>query len=263
MTGPGLHDALPEFAARDRILVALDFDGTLSPFVDDPQTAAPLPGSVRALHELAEIPGVFIGYVSGRPVADLRRRVQPPGDAMFVGSHGAEIELGGTADRIDLDDAETAELARLRADLDRELHGVPGIRLEDKPAGVVIHWRQAADRHSARAVAAARRVHARHPFAKMTDGHQVVEFALRHASKGDGIAVLREHVRPVAVLFVGDDTTDEDGFAVLGPDDVSVKVGAGASLAKFRVSSPEDVEKLLTDLLTLRRKASRCPVTHG
>nr|WP_244953943.1 trehalose-phosphatase [Spelaeicoccus albus] len=234
----------------------------MSPFVDDPQAAAPLPGSVQALRELAAIPGVFIGYISGRPVADLSRRVQPPDGAMFVGSHGAEIDLGaGKTAWIALDDAEAAELADLRADLARELAEVPGIRLEDKPAGVVVHFRQAADAHGGLAVDAARRVHVRHPRAKMTDGHQVVEFALRHASKGDGIAVLRDHVRPDALLFVGDDTTDEDGFAVLGPDDVSVKVGGGESLAQFRVGTPQDVESLLSDLLTLRREVDRCSVT--
>lgn len=257
-----LREALSGFTARGKILVALDFDGTLSPFVDDPQTAAPLPGSVDALRDLATLPGVFVAYVSGRPVADLRRRVRAPGGAMFVGSHGAEIDLGaGKTTWIDLDESEATGLSSLREDLMRELVDVPGIRLEDKPAGVVVHFRQAADSHSSAAVDASRRAHARHPDAKMTDGNQVVEFSVRHASKGDGIAVLRDHILPDAVLFAGDDTTDEDGFAVLGPTDVSVKVGAGRSLARFRVDSPRSVEKLLDELVDLRRKASSCPAT--
>lgn len=249
-----LREALTEFAARKRILVALDFDGTLSPFVDDPQTAAPLPGTVAVLRELAALPGVFVAYVSGRPVADLRRRVSAPGGALFVGSHGAEIDLGaGKTSWIDLNDGEAAELSSLREDLMRELVDVPSIRLEDKPAGVVVHFRQAGDTHSSAAVDAARRVHARHPGAKMTDGNQVVEFSVRHASKGDGIAVLQGHVHPDATVFVGDDTTDEDGFAVLGPEDVAVKVGDGRSLAPYRVDSPDGVARLLDELTDLRR----------
>lgn len=250
-----LIEALTRLASQPTILLALDFDGTLSPFVDDPSTAAPLPGSVESLRILAALPGVHVGYLSGRPVADLRARVRAPSGALFVGSHGAETDLGSSVTSfIDLNAEESAELAGLRRDLKRELGDMPGIRFEDKPAGLVVHFREADDINGVDAAATASRVHERHPRFKLTDGHQVVEFALRHATKGDGIAVLREHVHPDAMMFIGDDTTDEDAFAVLSESDVSIKVGPGDTLARFRVETPESVEVLLGGLANLRRE---------
>jgi trehalose 6-phosphate phosphatase len=53
------------------------------------------------------------------------------------------------------------------------------------------------------------------------------------------------------VLYVGDDVTDEDAFAALRPDDVGVKVGAGQTLARYRVADPAAVRDLLQLLVTL------------
>lgn len=58
-------------------------------------------------------------------------------------------------------------------------------------------------------------------------GKDIVEFAVRHVTKGDAIARLRRLHGADAVFFAGDDVTDEDGFRVLGDGDVGVKVGPG------------------------------------
>ena len=73
--------------------VVTDFDGTLSPIVDDPTAARPLPGVVDALHELAAAYG-RVGVVSGRPVSFLRDRLEldsRPATPLFVsGLYGIE-----------------------------------------------------------------------------------------------------------------------------------------------------------------------------
>ena len=63
---------------------------------------------------------------------------------------------------------------------------------------------------------------------------------------------LRADVGPQGVLFAGDDVTDEDAFAVLGPDDVGIKVGDGHTAAQYRVADPDELAAVLVRFLELR-----------
>ena len=73
----------------------------------------------------------------------------------------------------------------------------------------------------------------------------MIEFAVRASTKGDALERLRRHAGADRVFYAGDDTTDEDAFAVLRPGDVGLKIGAGDSLAGYRVRGPEDVPLVL------------------
>jgi len=77
--------------------------------------------------------------------------------------------------------------------------------------------------------------------------------AVVQVSKGAAIDTLRGRLGADAVLFVGDDVTDETAFTRLRPGDVGVKVGEGDTAAEYRVGTPEDVTELLETLLTARR----------
>jgi trehalose 6-phosphate phosphatase len=74
--------------------------------------------------------------------------------------------------------------------------------------------------------------------------------AVREASKAAAIAEMRSEVGAAAVSFIGDDITDEDVFAALGPGDLGVRVGAGRTSARRRLRHPGDV------LTFVRRLAS-------
>ena len=76
-----------------------------------------------------------------------------------------------------------------------------------------------------------------------------------NASKGEGIAFLRQAAGATAVVFAGDDTTDEDALASLVPGDLGVKVGLDFTQAEFRVEAPVHVCELLEALLRERKKA--------
>ena len=81
----------------------------------------------------------------------------------------------------------------------------------------------------------------------------MLELAVVQVSKGAAIDTLRERLEADAVLFVGDDVTDETAFVRLRPGDVGIKVGDGETAAGYRVTTPEDVTGVLEELLADRR----------
>ncbi|MGH3703416.1 MAG: trehalose-phosphatase, partial [Agromyces sp.] len=106
-------------------------------------------------------------------------------------------------------------------------------------------------------VAAKARVEAEIPELTVRGGKGVIEFSVRPSDKGEALNRLRQHAGASAVIYVGDDVTDEDAFAALESEDLGVKVGQGRSLAAHRVRSPEDVADLLERLADARE------TTHG
>ena len=128
------------------------------------------------------------------------------------------------------------------------------MRLEAKPAGIVVHVRGADPAVGERVLAAVRSGPARLPGVESTEGKAVLEMAVVQVSKGAAIDTLRGRLGADAVLFVGDDVTDETAFVRLRPGDVGIKVGEGDTAAGYRVGTPEDVTAVLEQLLAARRE---------
>jgi trehalose 6-phosphate phosphatase len=80
----------------------------------------------------------------------------------------------------------------------------------------------------------------------------VLEFSVRSTTKGEAVAHLRTYTDADAVLYAGDDVTDEDAFAALGTGDLALKSGPGETIAEHRVPGPEQVAAALTLLARLR-----------
>lgn len=246
----GLRSALAELARTPHLLVATDFDGVLAPIVDDPSLSAPLPASVEELTALAELPAISVAAVSGRALADLERLSGLPGTVHLVGSHGAEFQAGVVPG---LDPAATERRARLLAELERLVAGLPGVRLEAKPVSVTVHVRRAAPDVGARALAAARSGPGTWDGIEVTEGKQVVELAVVRTDKGLALDVLRDRVGATAAVYLGDDVTDEKAFARLRDGDVGIKVGPGDTRAAHRIDTPQDATAVLRSLRSLRR----------
>jgi trehalose-phosphatase len=87
------------------------------------------------------------------------------------------------------------------------------------------------------------------PGAHVKPGHAVVELLARSTTKGHALLALAEHLDRRPIAFLGDDVTDEEAFAMLGPDDVTVRVGPGESLARFRLEGTDAVVDLLRELV--------------
>lgn len=252
---PELRKALRQIARTDHLLVAMDFDGTMAPIVGHADDARPLPRAAAAFAGLAVLPRTTTALISGRALASLRAVASPPVDTLLIGSHGAEAWLGPGSTGLTLDEGQKALLAEVRAILADIVNEAPGTMLEDKPAGVVLHTRLAADDVAEDAVAAARSVLQDRKGVFLKDGKRVLETSVVNASKGEGVTFLRQVTDATGVLFAGDDTTDEDALARLEPGDVGVKVGLDFTQAEYRVEAPVHVAELLEVLLQERSVA--------
>ncbi len=248
--------AVERLCRTPRLLVAMDFDGTMAPLVPLAGDARPLPASADAFAALAQLPGTTTALISGRALASLRAVASPPPEALLIGSHGAEVWLGPDARPLTLTEAQARSLGQASALLQDIAGEHPGTLLEEKPAGIVLHTRLAEDPVASAAVEQAHHALDALPGVYLSTGKRVLEVSVVRADKGEGLRTLRDAVHATAVLFAGDDVTDEHGFGALGPKDVGVKVGPGQTAAQFRIGSPEAVAPLLELVLEFRR-------THG
>jgi trehalose-phosphatase len=251
---PDVDAALRRLASTSGpLVVALDFDGVCAPLVDDPAASRALPSTAAAVEALAGLAGVEVAFVSGRSLASLTEVAMAPPGVLLVGGHGAE-----TGDDVALPEREAALLAEITAEVEAVVADTPGTAAEHKPTAVVLHTRRATDDVTAAATRAVLDGPGARDGVHVRTGHDVVELSVVTADKGQAVRTLRERVGAAAVLYAGDDVTDEDAFAVLDPEsDLGVKVGAGDTRAHVRVGSPEDVTVLLERLLDLLRSTNR------
>lgn len=252
---PELLAAVRRVAGTGHLLVAMDFDGTMAPLVDHAGDSRSLPRSAAAFAGLAELPETTTALISGRALDSLRAVAFPPENTLLIGSHGAEVWMGPGSSQLMLDDDQRELLAEVRKELAEIVEQAPGTLLEDKPAGVVLHTRLAADDVAEDAVAAAKAVLQDRRGVFLKTGNRVLETSVVHASKGEGISFLRQATGATAVVFAGDDTTDEDALASLVPGDLGVKVGLDFTQAEFRVEAPVHICELLEALLRERKRA--------
>ncbi|MGH3749422.1 MAG: trehalose-phosphatase, partial [Micromonosporaceae bacterium] len=249
--GAEMDGAIARLSRTPQLLVACDYDGTIAPIVEDPSQAAPLPETVAALRALASLPQTKVAVISGRALRDLAALSRLPSEIHLVGSHGSEFDVGFVHKL-------APELTQLRDRLLTELtaitHDQPGVRLEVKPASVAVHTRTA-ERDVAKTVGEA--VHAGPATwqgIQVTTGKEVIELAVVATHKGMALDSLRSQLGVSAVLYLGDDVTDENAFAHLHGPDLGVKIGGGETLATCRLEDPVEAARLLAVLLEKRRR---------
>jgi trehalose 6-phosphate phosphatase len=245
-----LRAAVQALAHVPRLLVALDFDGVLAPIVSVPSDARPLPESAAALEELVGLPGTAVALLSGRGRADLAAVSGFGSPIRLIGSHGSEFDDGASL----LDDEQRARLDLLAAELRELVDGEQGVTLEAKPTGVAVHVRNAPPEVGTRVLDAVRAGPATWDGIEATPGKAVLDLSVARMDKGAALDLLREREAADAVLFAGDDVTDETAFARLRPGDVGVKVGPGDTAAQHRVDAPPDVTTLLQQLVEARKR---------
>jgi trehalose 6-phosphate phosphatase len=226
----------------------------LAPLVLNPLDARAIEGTVEVLDALAGLPDTHAAVVSGRDLDTLTRLTDLPKSSPVtrIGSHGAESSAVADPQPA-LDPARESTLRALTDELAEVVASHPGARLEHKPTATVLHTRGQTAEDAEAAVTAALEVAARHTGVSVLEGKSVVELRVVEADKGSSLMALKAGLGADRLAYFGDDVTDEHVFEVMGEQDVSIKVGAGDTLARFRVGGPEDVAETLFALLDLRR----------
>jgi trehalose 6-phosphate phosphatase len=233
--------------------IFLDYDGTLTPIVDDPDAANIGDEERRVLAGLAAT--VPVAIVSGRGLDDVRSHVAVEG-LTYSGSHGFEIEMPD-GERVEQEEAGEVvpELDEAEELLASGAASLEGVMIERKPFAIAVHTRRArseAGREGAGALA--REVVARFDGLVLRGGKEIHE--LRPAIDWDKGAALT-HLRDLlpgdpTPLYIGDDDTDEDGFyAVRRGGGAGILVGheeGGNTWADFTLSDPPQAIAFLSRL---------------
>ncbi len=227
-------------------LLLLDLDGTLAPLRDDPMTAR-IPAGTRQSLQALRRSGARVVLVSGRSVAGVRRVARTPVEAI-LGDHGARAFMAGkTTAWIHADQRRLAIAVRTIEPL---VAATPGILLEQKDRSLAIHLRILGHHAHPATRAIARRL--RQAGLRVLPGHRVLDAQLPGVNKGVAVQRWLARHRWDAVLYAGDDITDQDAFRVIRPRGMVIAIGPRPKGAEFRTRDPATFAVWLARLAAAR-----------
>ena len=245
------------------LFLGLDYDGTLVPIATHPSDARPTQTVLSRLSQLANMPAITVAIISGRPLADLRMLTPIPG-ITHVGTHGLEI-APPNGEVLSLVPNAVASLVMVRIQLEATsiVAGKTGLFVENKRHAVALHYRLAlpdvADAAIAQFVARVRHFQQQGAALEVVHGKKVVEVRPIGVNKGKALQVLlTPNLQKCVPLYIGDDQTDEDAFQVVnhcGGISIVVTEDAKPTTARYQLQDPEEVNRFLTCLLSLRTHA--------
>lgn len=233
-----------------RLAVFLDYDGTLTPIVEDYRKADISDQMVAAVRRLARrLPTAII---SGRDLSDVRSRVGVD-EAFYAGSHGFDIAgPGGLRHRPERAEEFLSPIDDAENELRRATAGIEGAEVERKTFSITVHFRRVADSDVARVEDAVDRTLGLHSELHKGRGKRTFQVQPRADwDKGRALEWLLANTGLGAddalPLYVGDDITDEDAFAALSDRGVSVVVRDAnrVTTADYALDDVEDVGRFL------------------
>jgi trehalose 6-phosphate phosphatase len=231
----------------ERPALFLDFDGTLVEIAPRPDAIEVAPHLPHLLERLIEETGGALAVISGRTIQDIESFLKVPVAA--AGMHGLQRRMKPGAPVEAAPPPDELDVLRRRIKESGLLSG--GIELEDKGAGLAVHYRAAPEREGSVKAFLHEVARDLEPL-QLIEGKMVVEAKAAGFDKGEAVNLFMENA-PFAgrtPVFVGDDTTDEDGMraaAALGG--FGVKVGDGPTLARYRLADVPAVHDWLGSLL--------------
>ena len=236
--------------------VFLDYDGTLTPIVSRPELARISPEMTRRVGALAERCPVAI--VSGRSRATLKGFLGLE-NVIYAGSHGLDIEgPAGSGIRLDVGKEFMESLATVYRKLSASLADIPGVLVELSGYTVPVHYRLVDSEQIPLVDEIVERELRDHPKIRMNRGKMVFEIRPNISwNKGEAVLWIREKLglnpENSVAFYLGDDTTDEDAFAVLGENDVGILVTSRPrkTAARYSLNSPSEVGRFLQGLIDI------------
>jgi trehalose-phosphatase len=252
---PSALEHIQEIAGGSgRAAVFLDYDGTLTPIVSQPEDAWLSDSMRQTLRKLAARAPV-VAILSGRDLDDVCRRVNID-SIVYAGSHGFDI-AGPRGLRRQMAPEFLPNLDITEKELHEALDGISGARVERKRFSIAAHYRNVNENDVSAVERAFDAVAVRHPELRRIDGKKVYELLPAiDWDKGKAVVWLLETlglqprsggIRPI---YIGDDSTDEDAFRALQQVGVGIVVSEESqpTAASYSLKNPPDIERFLRAL---------------
>ena len=206
---PTTHAQRRSLPSPDEAAFLLDFDGTLVDIAPSPELVQVPPGLADTLIRLRGLVGEALAVITGRPIGEIDSFL--PGVPYAVaGEHGSAVRFAPEmpVERAELPPVPSEwldEAARLAA-----IH--PGVRIERKVAGLVLHYRANPDAGALLERAAHAMVASRSADFHVQASKMAWEIRPAGVDKGSALRLLmrRPPFAGRVPVFVGDDVTDED-----------------------------------------------------
>jgi len=230
----GSLDEISENLGDQKLILLLDYDGTLTPIVGTPDKAILHDDMRTVLEEIKEDPNIILAIISGRSLEDVKSKVRING-ICYAGNHGMEIEY---KDKLFVfPDAKTKMdvIKKICAELNPLLKGIEGVIIENKGLTASVHYRMAPPTriHEVKSIArTAFRPYIESGDIRITHGKMVLEIRPNIPwDKGKAVlwvlsAIEKEAPQKHATIYIGDDRTDEDAFKALKGTGITVLVSS-------------------------------------
>ena len=228
---------------RPGTLVALDYDGTLAPIVANRYKAVMRERTYGLLQQVAQrYPTVVI---TGRSREDAARFVEGVGLRALIGNHGLDLQPGRRKDF-------RGRVQEWREELAERLELCKGVLIEDKRLSLSLHYRNAPDKAGTEALLW--RVAGQLEDARLVGGKDVINVVpAEGTNKADALLDACRRFGCERAIFVGDDETDEDVFALQAQPVLGIHVGLEAdSRAAYRLRDQHEIDDLLLALVAER-----------
>ena len=239
--------------------IFLDYDGTLTPIVKDPNEATLADRTKKIIKRLAAHYSVAI--ISGRDLDDVKDMVSI-GDIAYAGSHGFDIAgPGGKYRSQKMGKRFLPVLERAEEELGKVVRDIPGAKVEHKRFSIAVHYRQVESININNLERRFDDILSHYPELRKSTGKKVFELRPNiDWDKGKALLYLLEALYTdsgrVVPLYIGDDITDEDAFRAISDRGVAIAVGSEKrqTAAHYMLGDPEEVAKFLQGLAALAEK---------
>ncbi len=235
----------------EKVLLFLDYDGTLAPFKPDPLSAFALPDSEKILKKLNQNSKFYLNLVSGRKLSELKKMIAI-NKAGYAGSHGLEIDLPFKDEIIYPQESEEIDVMSKKnyQKVKEKYRESNRAKLEDKGFGLALHFDSESEKEK---VGSELQIIFENSAYQLLSGRKVIEIRPRGWDKGKAVNYISDQISKnqetdkFLRIYIGDDRTDEDAFKVL-KDGITIYVQNEDNIiteAEYYLKNPEDTAELL------------------
>ena len=248
-TGQQVHAEVKiRIDAARKLLIFLDFDGTIAPIALEPVRAVLPPATREILIDLAATDTITVAIVSGRALGDIKGRVGLPA-LIYAGNHGLEIEGKGLSFHHDGAGVLKGAIREITERIAAHAASLEGVDIESKGLTSSIHYRRTARAGQIHLESIVRDiVSPDDPNIEVREGKMVHEIRPRvEWNKGAAVAWIREQLGwdDALPIVLGDDVTDENAFLAFD-DAITICVAPERdTAARYRVDSTDEVQEFL------------------